>query len=100
MQIPLEAIPMELVSLEDPGIRLRQGFDAWDARGRFAFRTMRLGRIFQRRAAYFRVNATGRVYKVFSREKTVEVRVSKSDLPAGVRAKVIDRPEVLSQRLK
>jgi hypothetical protein len=64
---------VELVSLEDPGIRLRQGYDAWDVRGRFVFRTMRLGRIFQRRAAYFRVNGTGKVYKVFSRDKTVEV---------------------------
>jgi hypothetical protein len=68
---------MELVALEDPGIRLRQGYDAWDVRGRFVFRTMRLGRIFQRRAAYFRVNGTGKVYRVFSRLKTVEVRVGR-----------------------
>lgn len=64
---------MELVTLEDTGIRLRQGFDAWDGDGRFRFRTLTIGRIFQRRAAYFRVNRTGKVYRVFSRDKTVEV---------------------------
>ena len=90
---------MESVSLEPAGMYPRLGFDAWRADGSFAFRTRYIGRVFQRRAAYFRVNATGKFYRVVSRWKTVEVAArfgSESDLAAGVRTKIIDRPEILS----
>lgn len=65
---------METVALEDDGVRLRQGFDAWDKDGNLTFRALRLRTVFRRRAAYFRINATGKVYRVISRLKTVEVR--------------------------
>jgi hypothetical protein len=65
---------METVALEDDGVRLRQGFDAWDKDGRLAFRALYLPTIFRRRARYFRVNSTGKIYRVVSPDKTVEVR--------------------------
>jgi hypothetical protein len=68
---------METVALEEDGVRLRQGFDAWSKDGRLAFRAHVLSTVFRRRAAYFRVNATGKVYRVISRLKTVEVRAER-----------------------
>lgn len=65
---------MDSVALEDPGVRLRQGFDAWGRDGLLRFRALALATVFRRRAAYFRVNSTGKVYRVISRDKTVEVR--------------------------
>jgi hypothetical protein len=65
---------MEVVDLDDTGIAPRVGFDTWRKDGTIAFRTLRQSEVFRRRAAYFRVNATGRVYRVHSRWKTVEVR--------------------------
>lgn len=65
---------MDSVVLEDPGIRLRQGYDAWDRDGCLRFRALALSTVFRRRAAYFRVNSTGKVYRVVSAQKTVEVR--------------------------
>lgn len=64
---------MDSVPLEDTGIRPRQGFDAWNREGLFAFRALNLKTVFMRRAAYFRVNATGKVYRIESKTKTVEV---------------------------
>lgn len=60
--------------LEDPGIAPRAGYDCWRKDGGFGFRTLRQAIVWQRRAAFFRVNATGRIYRVYSRWRTVEVR--------------------------
>jgi len=68
---------VEKVVLEDAGIRPRQGFDAWDREGKLAFRTMQMSNVFRRHAAFFRVNSTGKVYRVVSRYKTVEVNMAK-----------------------
>lgn len=38
---------------------------------------MSIATVFRRRAAYFRVNATGKIYRVISRFKTVEVRAGR-----------------------
>lgn len=68
---------METVALDDiGGIRPRSGYDAWDADGRFRFRTLYQNSVFQRRPAFFRVNSTGKVYRLVSRWKTVEVRAA------------------------
>ena len=79
---------MESVSLEPAGMYPRLGFDAWRADGSFAFRTRYIGRVFQRRAAYFRVNATGKFYRVVSRWKTVEVAARFSEVERGARIPV------------
>lgn len=73
---------MDSVRLENAaGIRPRFGFDAWDAAGAFIFRALTRSAVFRRRRArYFRVNATGRYFRIESREKTVEVAVADSDL--------------------
>jgi hypothetical protein len=65
-----------IVSLEKEFGRLRQGFDVWDARGRLVLRTLVMKRVLSRRAAYFRVNSTGKVYALESRFRSVE-------MPAG-----------------
>ncbi len=65
------------MGLENPGIRPRQGFDAWDMDGVFRFRTLILANVFKRKAAYFRVNQTGKVYRVVSRHKTIEVQMGR-----------------------
>jgi hypothetical protein len=65
---------MQVVELENAGIAPRAGFDCWRRDGAFAFRTLRQALVFQRRAGFFRVNATGRVYRVVSRWQTIEVR--------------------------
>lgn len=78
---------MESVTLE-PRIYPRLGFDAWAPDGSFKFRTLNMGRIFHRRAAYFRVNTTGKVYRVYSRWKTVEVRAAFSEVERGARVPV------------
>jgi hypothetical protein len=67
---------VSFVSLEKEFGRLRQGFDVWDARGRLVLRTLVMKRVLSRRAAYFRVNATGKVYALESRFRSVE-------MPAG-----------------
>jgi len=69
-------MPTCTVSLEREAIRLRQGFDVWTASGKLTLRTMSMKRVLARRAAYFRVNQTGKVYELVSRQKSVE-------LPAG-----------------
>jgi len=63
------------VELEKEFGRLRVGFDVWDARGRLVLRTLVMKRVL-RKAAYFRVNATGKIYALESRFRSVE-------LPAG-----------------
>jgi hypothetical protein len=65
---------MDVVTLASGGIAPRAGYDAWRRDGSFAFRTLRQSEVFSRRAAFFRVNSTGRVYRIFSRWKTVEVQ--------------------------
>lgn len=64
---------MEIAELQGTGIVWRVGFDAWRKNGSFAFRTLKQSEVFRRRAAYFRVNASGRVFRVYSRWRTVEV---------------------------
>lgn len=64
---------MEKADLQDTGIVWRVGYDCWRKDGSFAFRTLRQGEVFRRRAAYFRVNASGRVYRLYNRWRTVEV---------------------------
>jgi hypothetical protein len=65
---------MDAVNLAHPGIGVRVGFDCWRRDGSLAFRTLRQSEVFARRAAYFRVNSTGEVYRIVSRYKTVRVR--------------------------
>lgn len=65
---------MDAVDLAHPGIGVRVGFDCWRKDGSIAFRTLRQAEVFSRRAAYFRVNSTGEVYRIVSRYKTVRVR--------------------------
>lgn len=64
------------VSLEKEFGRLKQGYDVWDCRGRLVLRTLVMKRVLTRRAAYFRVNSTGKVYALESRFRSVE-------MPAG-----------------
>lgn len=64
------------VELEKEFGRLRQGYDVWDARGRLVLRTLVMKRVLSRKAAYFRVNSTGKIYALESRFRSVE-------LPAG-----------------
>ena len=67
---------VSFVELEKEFGRLRQGYDVWDARGRLVLRTLVMSRVLRRRAAYFRVNATGKIYALESRFRSVE-------MPAG-----------------
>jgi len=64
---------VSIVSLEKEFGRLRQGFDVWDARGRLVLRTLVMKRVLRRKAAYFRVNSTGKIYALESAWKSVEV---------------------------
>ena len=64
---------MDTVELQDPGIGVRVGYDAWRKNGSFAFRAIQLKTVFARRAGYFRENRDGRVFRVESRYKTVQV---------------------------
>ena len=67
---------VSIVSLEKEFGRLRQGFDVWDARGRLVLRTLVMKRVLRKKAAYFRVNSTGKIYALESPWKSVE-------MPAG-----------------
>jgi hypothetical protein len=67
---------VSIVSLEKEFGRLRQGFDVWDTRGRLVLRTLVMARVLRRKAAYFRVNSTGKIYALESRFRSVE-------MPAG-----------------
>ena len=67
---------MRSVRLDPPSFHPRVGFDAWDRDGHYRFRTLRMGQVFSRRARYFRVNMSGRVFEVVNRFKTVEVAPS------------------------
>lgn len=62
-----------IVSLERETGRLRQGYDVWNVRGELVLRTLALSRVLRRRASYFRVNSTGRIYQLESRHKSVEI---------------------------
>ncbi len=64
---------VSIVSLERETGRLRTGYDVWDVRGKLVLRTLVMKRVLQRRASYFRVNATGKIYALESRQKSVEV---------------------------
>ena len=61
------------VELENPTGRLKQGFDVWDVRGKLVLRTLVMKRVLRRRECFFRVNATGRIYALESRSKSIEV---------------------------
>jgi hypothetical protein len=80
---------MDVVALEDAGIRPRWGFDAWDKDGRFKFRCAQMKYVFFRRAKYFRVNSTGKIYRIESRYKTVEVRVAPAVVSASAASPVL-----------
>jgi hypothetical protein len=62
-----------LVELETVTGRLKQGYDVWDARGRLVLRTLVMKRVLRRRASYFRVNSTGKIYALESAHKSIEV---------------------------
>ena len=62
-----------VASLERETGRLRYGFDVWDARGRLVLRTLVMKRVLKRKACYFRVNATGKIYALESKERSIEV---------------------------
>jgi hypothetical protein len=62
-----------MIALEDTGFRFRQGYTVWNSRGKIVLETASINRVLARRASYFRVNATGRVYELVSRQKTVEL---------------------------
>lgn len=64
---------VSLVSLERETGRLRQGFDVWDVRGRLVLRTLVMKRVLRRRASYFRVNSTGKIYALESPQRSIEV---------------------------
>lgn len=66
-------VDVSFVSLERVTGRLNMGYDVWDVRGRLVLRTLALSRVLRRRASYFRVNATGRIYALESRHKSVEI---------------------------
>jgi len=79
-----EAMQAVLVELEKEFGRLRQGYDVWDARGRLVLRTLVMKRVL-RKAAYFRVNATGKIYALESRFKSIEVPAGAIAWIAGTR---------------
>lgn len=64
---------VSIVSLEKEMGRLKQGYDVWDSRGRLVLRTLVMKRVLRRKASYFRVNSTGKVYALESRYKSIEV---------------------------
>jgi hypothetical protein len=80
-----EAMQAVLVELEKEFGRLRQGYDVWDARGRLVLRTLVMKRVLRRKAAYFRVNSTGKIYALESRFKSVEVPAGSIAWTAGAR---------------
>ena len=67
---------VSIVSLEKEFGRLRTGYDVWDCRGRLVLRTLVMARVLRRKAAYFRVNSTGKIYALESRFRSIE-------MPAG-----------------
>jgi hypothetical protein len=62
-----------IVALERETGRLRQGFDVWNADGKLILRTLAMSKVLRRRASYFRVNATGKIYQLESRHKSIEI---------------------------
>jgi hypothetical protein len=62
-----------LIALERETGRLKTGYDVWDRSGRLVLRTLAMSRVLRRRSAYFRVNATGKIYQLESRHKSVEL---------------------------
>lgn len=60
------------IVLERASIQLKQGYDYWTRDGSIRH-TLKINLIFGRRAEFFRVNATGRIFRVLSRYETVEV---------------------------
>jgi hypothetical protein len=62
-----------IVALERETGRLKQGFDVWDVRGKLILRTLSMAKVLRRRASYFRVNSTGKIYALESKFKSVEI---------------------------
>lgn len=62
-----------IIALERETGRLKQGFDVWDVRGKLILRTLAMSKVLRRRASYFRVNATGKIYALESKFKSVEI---------------------------
>jgi hypothetical protein len=70
------AVDIRPIELEETGFRFRTGYTVWNAKGRFILQTESMARVLRRRAAYFRVNQTGRVYELESRHKSVELPIA------------------------
>jgi hypothetical protein len=64
---------VSIVSLERVTGRLNMGYDVWDCRGRLILRTLAISKVLRRRASYFRVNQTGKIYQLESRHKSIEI---------------------------
>jgi hypothetical protein len=65
---------MDRVSLEHPGISVPYGFEVWDRTGKLILRTRSRDAVFRdRKAAYFRVNQTRKVYRIISKMQTEEL---------------------------
>lgn len=59
--------------LERPPFSIRFGWDAWNAKGDFLTRATSEAAMWKRNPSYFRVNSSGLVYAVISRERTAEI---------------------------
>jgi len=68
---PQTAAPAPIV-LERANFHWSQGYDYWTRDGSIRH-TLKIGIIFGRRARFFRVNATGRIFRILSRHETVEI---------------------------
>lgn len=61
------------IRLELCSSRFSYAFDCWNAKGEFIMHTSNRQSIFTRRARYMRVNQTGKVYRIVSRQQTEEI---------------------------
>jgi len=86
--------PGAAVALENPGFPRRSGFDAWKQNGDLLIRTDVEGAMWKRKPSYFRNNATGRVFVVYSKYKTEELSAAMIQW----RAKVATMRPVRSRR--
>lgn len=65
------AVPAPIV-LERASFKWRDGYDYWTRDGSIRH-TVKIKQIFGRRVRFFRVNATGRVFRILSPHETVEI---------------------------
>jgi hypothetical protein len=64
---------MKTVYLEESWLRWHTGYDVWGADGRFRLHVVWRHHVFRKRGAYFRDCRAGKVYRVISSNKTVEI---------------------------